>query len=140
MRSNGAPSRPFSNFSVPTYSPSHPHPLSIIMSTSDIRRRRDASPGISTDSLLTIIGYVHNVIINTLLSNGSLLRSHTNFAENAMFRPLQSVKDLMESFSAHLERWAHRIKVRLTSLFFFIYIDEWRLRVGYADVWWVGGM
>lgn len=97
------------------------------MSTSDIRRRRDASPGINTDSLLTIIGYVHNAITNTLLSNGSLVRSRTAYAENAMFRPLQSIKDLMESFSAHLERWAHRIKVSLVNLLVVICVDEWGL-------------
>lgn len=99
------------------------------MSISDIRRRRDASPGINTDSLLTIIGYVRNAITNTLLSNGSLFRSHTTYAENAMFRPLQSIKDLMESFSAHLERWAHRIKVSLMNLFF-ICVDECGLGSG----------
>lgn len=113
------------------------------MSTSDIRRRREASPGINTDSLLTIIGYVHNAIINNLLSNGSLFRSHPNYAENAMHRPLQSIKDLMESFSAHLERWAHRIKVSLMSLFV-ICVDGCGLGfgvwgLGFADVCWVGG-
>lgn len=113
------------------------------MSTSDIRRRREASPGINTDSLLTIIGYVNNAIINNLLSNGSLFRSHPNYAENAMHRPLQSIKDLMESFSAHLERWAHRIKVSLMSLFV-ICVDGCGLGfgvwgLGFADVFWVGG-
>lgn len=29
----------------------------------------------------------------------------------------------MESFSAHLERWAHRIKVSLVSLFVVTYVD-----------------
>lgn len=44
-----------------------------------------------------------------------------------MFRPLQSIKDLMESFLAHLERWAHRIKVSLMNLFVVICVDEWGL-------------
>lgn len=111
------------------------------MSTSDIRRRREAIPGINTDSLLTIIGYVHNAIINNLLPNGSLFRSHTNYAENAMHRPLQSIKDLMESFSAHLERWAHRIKVSLMSLFV-LCVDGWVLGFWVwnllTHVWWAG--
>ncbi len=49
----------------------------------------------------------------------------------------------MESFSAHLERWAHRIKVSLMSLFV-ICVDGCGLGfgvwgLGFADVCWVGG-
>lgn len=56
-----------------------------------------------------------------------------------MYRPLQSIKDLMESFSAHLERWAHRIKVSL-----FVTLDGCGLGLGvccllFADVCWVVG-
>lgn len=55
-----------------------------------------------------------------------------------MYRPLQSIKDLMESFSAHLERWAHRIKVSL--LVTCVNGCCLGIRgVGFADVCWVGG-
>lgn len=57
-----------------------------------------------------------------------------------MHRPLQSIKDQMESFSAHLERWAHRIKVSLMSLLVKC-VDGWGfgfwvqvLGFGFADV------
>lgn len=47
-----------------------------------------------------------------------------------MFRPLQSIKDLMGSFSAHLERWAYRIKVRMMNSFVVISGDECVLGFG----------
>ncbi len=81
------------------------------MFVNDINRRRDGCPHAKADSLLTVIGHVNNAVINTTLAEGTMFRSDNHYAEGSMFRPLESIQDLMESFSTHVERWAFRVKV-----------------------------
>lgn len=50
--------------------------------------------------------------MNTVRSEGTMFSSRKDYPENAMLRPLRSIEGIMESFMAHVERWADKAKVR----------------------------
>lgn len=81
------------------------------MSASGIRYRRDGVPDPMVDSLLVIIAHVNLVIENIVLGGPTRLCNRSNYSLNALFRPLRTIRDLMKSFVAHVDRFADRVRV-----------------------------
>lgn len=77
----------------------------------DLRRRRDGLPVVNHESLISTINFVEIAIVNTVRSEGTMFSSRKDYPENAMLRPLRSIEGIMDSFMAHVERWADKAKV-----------------------------
>ena len=83
------------------------------MALSGIRYRREGIPDPKPDSLLVIISNVNGAALNIVLGGSHMLRDNNDYALNAIFRPLRSIKDLMKAFMAHVDRHCYSAMVSI---------------------------